>query len=100
MSAVLHVPVLMLFGMRTQLLLLYMDALFFTALLFLEVDFNSFYSFRCTCTTSIGGSWQFTNFDQDDVEQALTCLCITVLLKDDSLLKYCQFGCKSNAHVG
>ena len=84
MSAVLHVPVFYMqlncFGMGNQLLLLYMDAPFFTALLFLEADFNSFCLFRCACTTPIGGS-------NDDVEQALTCICmyITALLKDDRL---------------
>jgi len=44
MSAVLHVaiPVLILFGFHNQLLLLYMGAPFFIALLFLEADFTSF----------------------------------------------------------
>ena len=34
----------------------------------------------------------------NDVKQALTCICIAVLLKDD--IKFCRFRLKSNAHVG
>ena len=56
-----------------------MDTPFFTALLFLEADFNSFCLFRSTCTTPIGEIE-----DHDDVEQAFTCM-YTVLLKDDRL---------------
>jgi len=48
MSAVLHVLVfymqLYCFGMGNQLLLLYIDAPFFTAFLFLEVDVNEEFS--------------------------------------------------------
>ena len=72
---------------------------FFTALLFLEADFNSFCLFKCACTTLIGASWWFTDFDQDDVEQTLPCIYITVLLKDDRL-NIVNLALKSNVHIG